>query len=132
MLYQRVEKDGGLAVFDQVLEVGVPAVLPDQGLARQILLEFLNLVLLQPCKQIEPSAGNQRCEPITLSLVGLDVRRLSDQDGHVFGGDNPLVSFGEEAHLCVLAVGLVESVEVDLGLVLQRQLLVAGEDVLDL
>jgi len=46
MLDQSIEKDSSFAVFYQMLEIGVAAVLSDQSLANQILLQFLNLAFL--------------------------------------------------------------------------------------
>lgn len=115
-----------------MLIVRVSAVFSDDGLSVQLLLEFGDLLFLESFEDDKPGPGDECGELISLSLVGLDVSEFFDEDGDILGGDDPLISGCEVGDLCVLAVGLVEPVDVDSGSVLLGQLLVAGEDVFDL
>jgi hypothetical protein len=118
-------------ILDQVLEVRVAAVLAHDGPALQLGLQRLDLLLLLVGQHGEPGLRHEGGKLVAFLLVELEVGRLADEHRYVFGGNHPLFSGREVGHLAVLAIGLVQPVGMHLGLVLQLELIIAGEHVLD-
>jgi len=89
-LHDGIKINGDICILDQMLVVGVSAILSNHSFTGQVKLKVLNLLFIKICNNFEPGIGNQKCKLVSFSFVQFHISGIFQEDRNILGGNHPL------------------------------------------